>query len=309
MGKLPDDELLSAYLDGEVSGAQRAEVEALLAGDPSARQTFEELRAVRGAIQGLPQLELGEDLTARVLQLAEMRLLAEGPTSDDAPAPRAAHWSAPLRGFLGRRAVVWSGLAVAIALMILLTERERPANQINPQPGAGLQAGREPIGPIGPQSEPPTLRPMPGAIAKQLPPAGRAGGIQAAARGTVAGAQEQPILLVKCFVRADPAQPDVLNALLARQRIVRDDTPRLIQRAREQLGTRIQQSPPAGWVAAGEPSLIYAEVNPGQIDGLLQAMGAQRDDFPQVAVEPGEKAAAGQKQPVLLVVQPVRPAK
>ena len=40
------DEILSEYLDGELSPRRRAEVEKWLAGDAAARQLLEELRSV-----------------------------------------------------------------------------------------------------------------------------------------------------------------------------------------------------------------------------------------------------------------------
>ncbi len=52
-----DDERLTAYLDGEVDPAERAEVEALLAGDPEAATVLEELGAVRAALRALPDVE------------------------------------------------------------------------------------------------------------------------------------------------------------------------------------------------------------------------------------------------------------
>ena len=44
MNDLPENELLSAYLDGELSAAEQAEVERLLATNPAARQLLDELR-------------------------------------------------------------------------------------------------------------------------------------------------------------------------------------------------------------------------------------------------------------------------
>ena len=49
-----DDELLSAYLDGELSAEERARVEAHLAADPQARKLFDELRGVSLAMRELP---------------------------------------------------------------------------------------------------------------------------------------------------------------------------------------------------------------------------------------------------------------
>jgi anti-sigma factor RsiW len=68
-------ELLSAYLDGEVTAAQRAQVEQRLATDPEARAALDELRALSAALQSLPKLSVGEDLSERVLRRAERAML------------------------------------------------------------------------------------------------------------------------------------------------------------------------------------------------------------------------------------------
>ncbi len=50
-----DDELLSAWLDGRVSPAERATVDAALAADPAARARATDLRATVALLRGLPQ--------------------------------------------------------------------------------------------------------------------------------------------------------------------------------------------------------------------------------------------------------------
>ncbi|MDQ2786763.1 MAG: hypothetical protein M3Y58_17375 [Chloroflexota bacterium] len=50
-----DDELLSAWLDGRVSPAERATVDAALAADPAARARATDLRATVALLHGLPQ--------------------------------------------------------------------------------------------------------------------------------------------------------------------------------------------------------------------------------------------------------------
>ncbi|HEY8291338.1 MAG TPA: zf-HC2 domain-containing protein, partial [Thermomicrobiales bacterium] len=50
-----DDELLSAWLDGEVSPTERATVEAAIAADPVVRARATDLRATVALVQGLPQ--------------------------------------------------------------------------------------------------------------------------------------------------------------------------------------------------------------------------------------------------------------
>jgi anti-sigma factor RsiW len=45
-----DDELLSAYIDNELSAEERAAVEARLASDPAAQQLLHELRSVSQSV-------------------------------------------------------------------------------------------------------------------------------------------------------------------------------------------------------------------------------------------------------------------
>ncbi len=63
-------ELLSSYLDGEVTERERAVVERALRDDPSARRLLEELRAVAHAVAGLPRhaapATLESDLAAQL---------------------------------------------------------------------------------------------------------------------------------------------------------------------------------------------------------------------------------------------------
>jgi anti-sigma factor RsiW len=53
---LPED-LLSAYVDGECDAEERGAVEERVAGDPEWRAILEDVRAAKGAVQGLPHRE------------------------------------------------------------------------------------------------------------------------------------------------------------------------------------------------------------------------------------------------------------
>ena len=146
MRDVPENELFSAYLDGELSAAEQARVEELLARSPRARQLLDELRALSSTLQGLPPHKLDEDLSERVLRVGERRLLAERPAGrGPAPAPSAGAGpstpaSAPavppppdadggsrLRRMLSPRALGWSIMAVAVALLIMAFEPGRVA--------------------------------------------------------------------------------------------------------------------------------------------------------------------------------------
>jgi anti-sigma factor RsiW len=122
----PREELLSAYLDDELSPEDRARVEQWLVDDAEYRRLFEELRAVRRDLQALPRHKLPADLSAAVLRRAERTVLV----GDDAPAiagaiaPRSAvaeWWS---RGRTPRM-FLWPALAVAAAVLVALFDARR----------------------------------------------------------------------------------------------------------------------------------------------------------------------------------------
>ena len=66
--ELFSDELLSAYVDGELTEQERAIVEQRLESDPEARQFLSELQDLSTALRALPQEKVGSDLRARVLE-------------------------------------------------------------------------------------------------------------------------------------------------------------------------------------------------------------------------------------------------
>ncbi len=107
MNDVPDTELFSAYLDGELTADEQVRVEQILATSPEARQLLEELRALGSTLQELPQEKLDEDLSARVLEIAERRMLLpddQAATGGKPSAGRAAEALRPVRRGLGRLA-------------------------------------------------------------------------------------------------------------------------------------------------------------------------------------------------------------
>jgi hypothetical protein len=100
-----DDELLSAYVDGELTAEERATVEARLASDPSACELVAEMQALSGTLRSLPREKVVDDVRAGVLdQIPEKRVVL--PTRD-------------IR--LGRR-LLWPVLAIAVALMLMFVQ-------------------------------------------------------------------------------------------------------------------------------------------------------------------------------------------
>jgi hypothetical protein len=147
---VPESELLSAYLDGEVTAAEQARAEELLAADPQARRFVDSLRALRVRFQDLPLEKLDENLSQRILAAAEDRsrsAAAARPAPAEQPWWREHSW----RGMFSRRALVWSGLAVAIAAMIAINESQQP------KPHAGRDMARAPERAPAPAAQPPTM--------------------------------------------------------------------------------------------------------------------------------------------------------
>jgi anti-sigma factor RsiW len=117
----PDDELLSAYLDGELTADERAAVEARLASDPDSQQLLHKLRSVSQAVQRLPLETVGRDLSQQILHRAGALKPATSTRSDNAAA--APTITKPkITIFQTRRSWIWASLAVAAGLMIMVLQ-------------------------------------------------------------------------------------------------------------------------------------------------------------------------------------------
>jgi hypothetical protein len=138
----PDNELISAYLDGELTDAEQAQVEQMLAASPAARRLLDEMRALGTSLQSLPQRKLGEDLSKSVLQAAASRqsngLDGSQPASQR---PKQASSRTPLvRRIVERiknnpRIIVWPLVVLTTAVLLTVFNPE--------QPGPGGKGGRQ----------------------------------------------------------------------------------------------------------------------------------------------------------------------
>lgn len=72
------DELLSAFIDDELTPAEREQVEQHLATTESSRKLVAELRSLRGEVAALPTVTVNESFADRVLQAAMAAARAEG---------------------------------------------------------------------------------------------------------------------------------------------------------------------------------------------------------------------------------------
>ncbi len=151
---LPENELFSAYLDGELTAEEQAQVEQLLATSAAARQLMDELRTLSSTLQSLPVHKPGMDLSQRVLRAAERQVLSGGdlrqpPGGDLRPAeagppPEPVSSPASIVGrdfwkrFLRPRSLLWAAAIFLVALFLRLQEPGPP----NP-PAAPLHNGQQ----------------------------------------------------------------------------------------------------------------------------------------------------------------------
>ena len=116
----PDDPKLTAYALGELNGAERTEVEAILKSDPEARAVVEEIRALaaqlEGALAAEPLTDAAQETgaadakTLRNERVAKRTVVAE---SDD-----------PYRKKIVRFPYVWVGTLAAACFAVMVALRE-----------------------------------------------------------------------------------------------------------------------------------------------------------------------------------------
>ncbi|HET6881877.1 MAG TPA: zf-HC2 domain-containing protein [Pirellulales bacterium] len=144
-----DEELLSAYLDGEASAAERARVEAWLAEQPESRQLLEELRSLKTSLERLPRTRLPHDFADDVLRQAEREVLT-GRSEDNGDTRQSVERAERQSGFSWqrlKRPVAWASLTLAAGLLLMVVDRQRHP------PAAGRQVAMAPPGAAGDDGE------------------------------------------------------------------------------------------------------------------------------------------------------------
>ena len=113
------DEMISAYLDGELSVEERQSVEEVMAREPRYRQMLEELTTLRDKLETLPNYRLDHQFHKRVLDRAQNQVndAHANPITPQAPA------SHPPPGVVRR--FFWAGMAIAAALVIMVVFRDQ----------------------------------------------------------------------------------------------------------------------------------------------------------------------------------------
>jgi anti-sigma factor RsiW len=267
-----DDELLSAYLDNELTVEERAAVEARLANDPDAQHLLHQLRSVSQSVQMLPLEGVGRDLSGEILRRVEAKKLDRGGTAGGGSST-IGEVTRRLPIFGSRRSWIWATLAVAAGLMIMVLERgdekgkQLPAVAHNDSANADRSAGAN--GSREKRAETVVSAPSPSAVAEK-------DGEKAALRklsvdspsGSAAASSESDRLAVSA--PEDTRKPTTSAGGEQRRRIDTsldvsgDNKSKLVAGAEPQAMPRPASLPDEGAVArsaaAGAPA---ASINPG----------------------------------------------
>lgn len=132
------DDILSAYVDGELSAQERAEVERWLETSPAAREKLEDFRRLSGLFASLPRTEVPQEFPTKVLQLAERRMLLPETLGVSTLAR-----SAATRGIRRWAFAVGAPIAAALLVTVYLTFRDPGVPRIE-------LAGKDQAGPSAP---------------------------------------------------------------------------------------------------------------------------------------------------------------
>ncbi len=294
MNRPCENEMLSAYLDGELAPHERQEVERLLAADAEARQTLADFRALRAALQSLPLERLEPDFRDRVLRLAEHRMLAEPVVAGPGELrPVAGGWKRLAGRLVRPRNLFWPAVAAAAALMIVLWHG-RPAEEVSQKPAAPPPPDRQ----VAERQEPPASRPESEEGWRPSPDAGQ-----------VAEVVADDVVVVLCEVTAEAARSRTFEQVLAnhqlRPQAVSNDPGGALARLAGRASDRIQVSPQA---VAGKPIFVSVEATPEQLEAALAQLRAQPKAFRSVVVQTPKAArpsSPGGKRVVVFVLHVV----
>ncbi len=132
----PDDTVLSAYLDGECTDAERVALDARLADSADLRAALAEVAAARDAVRGLPLRDAPPGFFERLLAEGLPEAPAAGPMETPAPVPGPAPAPSPvdLAARRARRTRRWTavGGAAAAAMIAVVVVVPRPASVTPP---------------------------------------------------------------------------------------------------------------------------------------------------------------------------------
>lgn len=130
----PTDDMLMAYVDGELAPDDAARVEGAMAADPDVAASVAAARDLRARLREAFDPMLDEPVPSRLLKIASERPVSAGPTVLAPSAPTRRRWALP----------EWTALAAALVLGIAVSQLAlRPAAGPFDASGGGLLAGGE----------------------------------------------------------------------------------------------------------------------------------------------------------------------
>jgi hypothetical protein len=120
------DELLSAFLDGELSPDERAQVEKHLASSEADRLLLSELQALRSEVAALPPAAMSPDFADRVVRAAVAEAEKHNPAAAAASLPPPAASRSSRRWLIGAAVASAAALAASILLVLSFWRRGLP---------------------------------------------------------------------------------------------------------------------------------------------------------------------------------------
>lgn len=124
-----NEELITAYLDGELTADEQAQVEQALASDARLRQLHDDLRTLRNSLQALPQQKLDASFAERVVRAARQAQVPPGDAEPEVLVKTHHGHDTTVRPAqhepLAWRVVVWTiaGLAAAVVVVLFLPKQ------------------------------------------------------------------------------------------------------------------------------------------------------------------------------------------
>jgi|GEM_PF-1773487 len=271
-----NDSLLSAYLDDELSGEERAAVEARLRESTEQRQALAELQQLRESFQALPRFELGDDFSARVMAAAvaaEVQAEQQNTASELARMPGAPATTpverAPASRTSRRLAYVAGAVAAVAACLLVIVQMGGGLSDSPSDVPNGLESN------VIASSEPtqPTELPALAVLRHSLPEQGEA-------------------LVVRVRVPAGTKPADALNVALAqsgiRELAASESTSagRVGAAYRKAIGGQGKSGPSVVGTSASEA--LYIEAPLGLVEDALAVLaeqeGGQLDLRPEMKV-------------------------
>jgi hypothetical protein len=310
-----ENELLSAYLDGELDDAERARVERLLADSPAARQLLDELRALSSTLRSLPRHELEKDLSEEVM-LSAGRRKANG-IDAPRPAPSPSVPGGPRLLILRRkiadrvkdnpRMVVWPLIVLAVAVMLMVFDPDRrDAGRGN----ADRNIAMAPKGDRSAENRIPDVKivePKEGAFVKpeNQPSISAAKSPNAAPNASqlvIKGGPnkaDQPsaaslagLIVLKCQASGVALEKQAYRKVFEDNHVVLPEQPvgEVLRMTPAEVaalaGIEAADVIDASRTANAKPKaiILLVEATPAQLAGIMNGLNAMRDQFPQVSI-------------------------